>query len=42
MNEIRALPKLPPETDKHKYIGTDEYVRNTKEKLRRFCGCDKI
>lgn len=28
MNEIRALPKQPPEADKHKYIGTAKYVRN--------------
>lgn len=32
MNEIRALPKQPPEADKQKYIGTAEYVRNAKEK----------
>lgn len=32
MNEIRALPKQPPEADRHKYIGTAEYVRSAKEK----------
>lgn len=32
MNEIRALPKQPPESDRHKYIGTAEYVRSAKEK----------
>lgn len=32
MNEIRALPKQPPEADRHKYIDTAEYVRNAKEK----------
>lgn len=32
MNEIRSLPKQPPEEDVHKYIGTEEYVRSAKEK----------
>lgn len=32
MNEIRALPKQPPEMDVHKYIGTAEYVKHAKEK----------
>lgn len=32
MNEIRALPKQPPEPDRHKYVGTAEYVRHAKEK----------
>lgn len=27
MNEIRALPKQPPEDDLHKYTCTAEYVR---------------
>lgn len=31
MNEIRALPKQPPEIDRHKYVGTAEYVKNAKE-----------
>lgn len=30
MEEIRALPKQPPETDKYKYSNTAEYVRNVK------------
>lgn len=31
MNEIRALPKQPPEADRQKYDGTAEYVRNAKK-----------
>lgn len=30
MNELRALPKQPPEEDAHKYIGTAEFVKNAK------------
>lgn len=30
MNEIRALPKQPPETDRQKYVGTAEFVKNAK------------
>ena len=32
MNEIRALPKQPPETDEHKYSSTAEYVKSAKSK----------
>lgn len=32
INEIRALPKQPPEADRHKYIGTAEYVKSAKER----------
>lgn len=31
MNEIRSLPKQPPEPDRHKYVGTAEYIKNAKE-----------
>lgn len=31
MNEIRALPKQPPEAVQDKYKGTAEYVRHAKE-----------
>lgn len=30
MNELRALPKQPPEPDRDKYVSTAEYVRNAK------------
>lgn len=32
MNEIRALPKQPPEMDEHKYSNTAEYVKSAKSK----------
>lgn len=35
MDEIRALPKQPPEQYKHKFDGTATYVKNAKTKARR-------
>lgn len=32
MNEIRELPKQPPEVDRYKYVSTAEYVKNAKTK----------
>ena len=34
MDEIRALPKQPPEQYKHKFDGTATYVRNAKAKTK--------
>lgn len=34
MDEIRALPKQPPEQYKHKFDGTATYVKNAKAKTK--------
>lgn len=34
MDEIRALPKHPPEQYKHKFDGTATYVKNAKAKTK--------
>lgn len=32
MNEIRALPKRPPQEDEHRYVKTAEYIAKSNEK----------